>query len=164
MSEFLIREATDDDGPALSRLIADVFAEYDGCLFEPAEFPELERPASAYSERGGRLWVVAREDALVGALAVAVHHRPQEFEIFKVYLDKSVRGQGLAAALLAGANAFAAASGGERLSLWTDTRFTDGHGFYERHGFTRMPGVRALHDVSDTLEFHYAKDVETTAA
>lgn len=159
MGDFLIREGADDDGPGLARLIAGVFDEYEGCLYEPSEFPELERPASAYAERGGRLWVVAQDDRLVGALAIAAHHRPGEFEISKVYLDKAVRGKGLAAALLAGADAFAAASGAARLSLWTDTRFGRGHAFYERHGFVRMPGVRALHDASATLEYHFARDV-----
>lgn len=163
MTDVLIREATDDDGPGLAELIAGVFAEYEGCLYEASEFPEHARPASWFAERGGRLWIVTEDDVLVGSFGIVPGPRTGEFRISKVYLAASQRGRGLAAALLAGAEAFALASGGRRLSLWTDTRFVEGHRFYERNGFLRLPGVRALHDVSNTLEMHYAKDLDQAA-
>ncbi|GBD49526.1 GNAT family N-acetyltransferase [Methylopila sp. Yamaguchi] len=159
MTDVLIREATDADGPALGDLIASVFAELEGKAFDAEAIPGLDRPASYYAERGGRMWVMASGEAILGALALEAHHRPNEFEIDKLYFAKETRGQGFAAALLAGAEAFAAASGGGRLSLWMDSRFEEGRAFCERHGFLRLPGVRALHDANGTLQHHYARDV-----
>lgn len=162
MSEILIREARDADGPALSALVAAVFAEFEGCLFLPQEFPELAAPASHYAGQGGRLWVAERPDAqgreLVGSIAVAATFRPGVFELFKVYVARQGRGTGLAQSLLATALAFARERNGAALTLWSDSRFLSGHRFYTKHGFRRLPGLRALHDVSRTLEFGFARD------
>ena len=54
-----IRPVTDADGPAVARVIAACFAEYPGCFYADAEFPELARPATIYASRGGRMWVAA---------------------------------------------------------------------------------------------------------
>jgi putative acetyltransferase len=159
MPEFVIREATDEDGPALAELFHEIWSRYEGCAFEP-EDPELfERPASWFAERGGRLWVVMRDGAVAGSLGVARHARPQEFALSMICLDEPSRGQGLATALLAGADAFAAASEGTRLNLWIDQRLADGVRFLERQGFLRDPGVRQHDDGSGALQAHYSKEV-----
>jgi putative acetyltransferase len=153
-----IRPGADADGPALRALIAGVFAEYEGCPFVDAEFPELDAPATHYGRKAGRLWVA--EDAagrVVGSLAVAATHRAGVFELFKVYLAAPARGRGTAARLLGLALDHARAQGATRLVLWSDTRFVDGHRFYARHGFHRFPGTRALHDAATTLEFGFAR-------
>jgi putative acetyltransferase len=43
--------------------------------------------------------------------------------------------------------------------LWTDIRFEDAHRLYERLGYVRAPGTRALHDASDTVEYRYSKEL-----
>ena len=158
-----IRVASDEDGPNLSRLIAGIFAEYENCPFVPEEFPELAAPASHYARRGGQLWVVdgPAGEGLVGSLAIAATHRPGIFELFKVYLAMPARRAGLASKLLAMAEAFAIERGGERLVLWSDSRFEVGHAFYLSRGFHRVAGLRALHDEADTLEFGFAKSMLT---
>lgn len=156
----LLRRGDDRDGPALRALIAGVFAEYENCPFVDAEFPELAAPASHYRARGGELWIAEEADGrVVGSLAVAARYRPGEFELFKVYLHAATRGRGVAARLLGLAIDHARARGGARLVLWSDTRFLDGHRFYARHGFRRVPGIRALHDAALTLEFGFARDL-----
>jgi putative acetyltransferase len=159
-----IRLASDEDGPDLSRLIAGVFAEYENCPFVPEEFPELVQPATYYARRGGQIWVVddPSGQGLAGSLAIAATHRPGIFELFKVYLAKSARRAGLASRMLAVAEEFAIERGGERLVLWSDSRFEDGHAFYLRRGFHRVAGLRALHDAADTLEFGFAKALPTS--
>jgi putative acetyltransferase len=161
MNEFVIREARDAEGPALSALVAAVFAEYEGCLFLAEEFPELPAPATYYAGRGGRLWVAEQPDGqgdLAGSIAVAATFRPALFELFKVYVAREARGTGLAQRLLDTALSFARAQGGTAVTLWSDSRFLSGHRFYTKHGFRRLPGLRALHDVSRTLEFGFARD------
>ena len=153
-----IRPATDDDGAAIARLIAGCFAEYEGCLYLDAEFPELARPASHYAAIGGRLW--AAEDAggaVVGSLAVFATSDPTVHEIVKVYLAAPARGRGTAARMLALALDFARGAEAQAVRLWTDTRFADAHRFYERHGFERLPGTRFVGDVSSSWEFSYRK-------
>ena len=52
---------------------------------------------------------------------------------------------------------FARARRASEIMLWTDTRFHAGHGFYEKTGFTRIAGIRQLHDASETFEFGYRR-------
>ena len=68
------------------------------------------------------------------------------------------RGGGLAARLLARAEAHAAAAGATRFELWSDTRFERAHRFYEkRSSYLRAGPIRPLNDLSHSLEFGYAK-------
>jgi putative acetyltransferase len=153
-----IREARDADGAALSRLIASVFAEYEGVLFRPEEFPELAAVASHFEARGGRLLVAEAGGRIVGSFGYVMTHEEGVAEILKVYLAREFRGRGIAGRLLARALDEAEAAGARGLVLWSDLRFTEGHRFYERHGFVRGAGLRALHDASETLEIPYRLD------
>jgi putative acetyltransferase len=154
-----IRPAVNADGPAIGRLIAGVFAEYPGCVYVPAEFPELTAVADHYAGRDGAIWVVERAGDIIGSLAVAASYDPGVMELHKVYLSSRHRGRGVAGRLLELGEAFARGRGAHTLRLWTDTRFVQGHRFYERQGFIRQPGVRALHDASASLEYPYAKAI-----
>ena len=116
------------------------------------EEPNLRAPASYYLHRGGRLWVTP---GLTGMAATRPRHGA-EWEICRMYVHPDHHGTGLAHALLDHAEAHAAAMGAVRLVLWTDTRFTRAHRFYERRGYTRFGGVRALHDQANTHEYSYA--------
>ncbi len=155
----VIRDAVDGDGPRLSDLIRTVFAEYEDCPFVPEEFPELAAPASHFARLGGRLWV-AQADDIVGSLAVVPSWKPDEAELFKVYLARDWRGRGTAARLLGLALAWAREHGMQRVGLWSDTRFSDGHRFYRRQGFLQRPGARALHDVGRTFEYRFTKSLD----
>jgi putative acetyltransferase len=152
-----IRLGTDDDSGACGDLIREIFAEYPGCLFLPSEFPELEALATHFASRRGRLWVAESGSTLVGCLGVDEAPLTDGMELHKLYVARSTRGQGLAGRLYALAEDFAVAHGAAFIELWTDTRFVDAHRFYERRGFSRLPGRRALDDASDSYEFHYRK-------
>lgn len=156
--QAMIRPGGDHDGPALAELIASIFAEYAGCLFVDSEFPELEQVSRHFTERGGAIWVACdAEGRVVGSLAIAPRGPPDiaAFELFKVYVAPALRGGDLAGALLAKGVAFAVARDARQLCLWTDTRFTRAHAFYEKRGFVRTGGERALEDASNTREFEY---------
>lgn len=155
MSYTFIRSARDDDGPELAKLIAGIFADYDNCLYKPSEFPELAHPASYYAAKGGQMWVAEQDGELVGSLAIAETTDEQVFELFKVYVAKKGRGQGLAWAMYQQATDLVDSREGTEIKLWTDTRFIEGHQFYEKIGFEKLPVIRRLNDVSDTWEFCY---------
>ncbi|HAT87244.1 MAG TPA: GNAT family N-acetyltransferase [Rhizobiales bacterium] len=155
MSFSFIRSARDDDGPLLAKLIAGIFADYDNCIFEPTEFPELDHPASYYAAKGGQMWVVEQDDTLVGCLAISETTDEGIFELFKVYVAKETRGQGLAWSMFQQATDLVDSRDGHEIKLWTDTRFVEGHQFYEKISFEKMPVIRRLNDVSNTWEFCY---------
>lgn len=159
----ILRPACDEDGPAIAAVIATCFAAYPGCLFEPAEFPELAAIASHFSARNGALWVAAHGSRVVGSLAVAATPDPAVYELSKVYLLPPERGAGVASRMLGIAEAFASAQGARRLRLWTDTRFVEAHRFYRRRGFAPIAVRRRLADVSDTWEFAFAKPLGAPA-
>ncbi len=71
----------------------------------------------------------------------------------------SPHGAGLGHRLLDEAEAHARAAGATRLVLWSDTRFDRAHRFYEKHSYVRHGPIRVLDDISNSLEFGYAKPV-----
>ena len=112
----------------------------------------MRAPASHYLNHGGRLWVTDGVDGMVGTRPL----HAAEWEICRMYVHPDHHGTGLAHTLLDHAEAYAVQQGAIQLILWTDTRFTRAHRFYERRGYVRFGPVRALHDLSNTHEFAYA--------
>lgn len=158
-----IRPARDDDSGPLSALIAASFAEYPGCLFVEDELLELRRPASYFAAKGGLLWIVDGPDGrMAGSLGVVPVPEQNAVELAKVYVDSTLRGSGLAQALFAKAMDFAEQGGFTEIVLWSDSRFTRGHRFYEKLGFTRWPGERYLGDVSESWEYHFRKPLRVS--
>jgi putative acetyltransferase len=158
-----IRAARDTDSEPLAALISASFAEYPNCIFALSEFPELRRPASHFASKGGRLWIADGPDGDIAAsLGVTPIPEQNAVEITKVYADPAFRGTGLAQTLFAEALAFAEAGGFAEMMLWSDSRFSRGHRFYEKLGFRRWPGERYLADISATWEYHFRKPLRTT--
>jgi GNAT superfamily N-acetyltransferase len=120
------------------------------------EVPELRALASYYAGQGGALWaaeVAGRVVGMVGARPLG----EGAWEVCKMYADAGQRGTGLAQALLGAAEGFARAAGGREMRLWSDTRFERAHRFYEKQGYVRGGPLRVLGDLSNSLEFAYAK-------
>nr|WP_245293278.1 GNAT family N-acetyltransferase [Mongoliimonas terrestris] len=161
LSDLVIRDAVDADGPAIAALIRSVFDEYPGCPFVLAEFPELQAPASHYRSKGGRLLVlVDSAGTVLGSTAITPADGDNRFELFKVYLSADLRGGGHARRLFDTAVDWARHEGATSLRLWTDTRFTRGHRFYEKLGFTRQPVVRFLADATAAWEYAYVRVID----
>jgi ribosomal protein S18 acetylase RimI-like enzyme len=154
-----IRFGQDTDGPAIIALIGACWSAYPGIKMDvDREMPELHALATYYAGQGGALWVAETDGKVVGMIAA----RPMDaatWEICRVYVDPCLHGSGLGHALLDQAERHAIAAGAERLALWTDTRFDRAHRFYEKRSYIRHGPVRVLHDISNSLEFGYAKPV-----
>lgn len=155
VSDFSIRPATDEDGAAIAGVLEAVFAEYPGCLWESSEFPELARPRSSFTAMRGRLWVVEHEGRVVGSVGYSADD--EGVELRKLYLLPIARGRGLSRVLVDLVEKAAREESARRIHLWSDTRFVTAHAVYEKLGYRRLEGTRALHDVSDTIEFHFEK-------
>lgn len=153
-----IRPGSDDDGDAIAAIIAAVFAGYPDCPFDrAAEFPELDRVAGHFAERGGRIWVAEADNRVIGCFAIAPTRAEGAWEIFKVYLLPAYRGRGVARRMLAAGLDFARRGGAVRVRLWSDTRFAEGHAFYRKCGFERLPVKRYLADLGRTWEYCFVR-------
>jgi GNAT superfamily N-acetyltransferase len=156
----IIRPGRDSDGPALIALIWSCWSAYPGVKMDvDGEMPELHALATYYAGKGGALWVAEDASGIVGMIAT----RPGAAgasEICRVYVSPPLHGSGLGATLLAAAENYAIAAGAVQLVLWTDTRFDRAHRFYEKHSYVRHGPVRVLNDVSNSLEYAYAKPAD----
>jgi GNAT superfamily N-acetyltransferase len=153
-----LREGRDSDADGFIALIGACWGEYPGCILDvDGEVPELRALATYFRDQGGRLWVAEQDGSLLGMVGTRPLKEDAAWEICRMYVDAAARGSGLASRLLDTAEAHAGASGAERLVLWTDTRFTRAHGFYEKRGYVRQGSIRILDDISHSLEFRYTK-------
>jgi GNAT superfamily N-acetyltransferase len=156
-AQFL-REGRDSDAEGFIALIGACWGEYPGCILDvDGEVPELRALATYFRDQGGMLWVAEQEGRIHGMIGTRPLKEDAAWEICRMYVDAAARGSGIATRLLDTAEAHARAAGAERMILWTDTRFTRAHGFYEKLGYVRQGSIRILDDVSNSLEFRYAK-------
>jgi len=152
-----LRPGRDADGPALTALIWACWSQYPGVRMDvDREMLELHSLATYY---GGSLWIAELDQRVVGMIAT----RPvgeNTWEICRVYVDPSLHGSRLGHVLLDVAENHAIGHGALRLALWSDTRFVRAHRFYEKRSYVRHGPIRVLRDISDSLEFGYAKPVD----
>ena len=155
-----MRDGRDDDASQLIALMAAVFAEYSGCVLDvDGEEPDLRAIATYYRGYGGRFWVAEHPDGgrIVGMIGGRPLNGGPYWELKKLYIDKRCRGIGLGRLMVGLVESEALQRGAPVLELWSDTRFLDAHRLYERLGYHRRPGLRELHDLSNSVEFHYTK-------
>lgn len=167
-----IREARDDDALDLIELIGSCFGEYVGCVLDvDGELPELRRLASWARERGGTFWVAEQAEggpvvAMGGFTWAEPSSGPEGFapagagvELRKLYVHRRARTGGLGGALLDRVEAAARERGAAFVEMWSDTRFTTAHRFYERRGYLRGSSTRDLHDKSASVEHYFKKEL-----
>lgn len=159
LSECLIRPAEDADAEGLINLIGSVWGEYPGCVLDlEHEERDLLAIATAFKKKNGAFWVgTDREGKVVGSAGLAPMAVQGKMELRKLYVARTHRNTGLGSRLLGWVENEARRRGGAVLELWSDTRFLDGHRFYEKAGYVRGSLTRELHDLSKTVEYHYAK-------
>lgn len=152
-----IRPGLDTDADAIIALIGACWSQYPGVMMDvDGEMPELRALASYYAGQGGMLWVT---DDLSGMIAT----RPLKdgiWEICRVYVHPSRHGSGQAHALLDTAERHGIDRGATRFVLWSDTRFARAHHFYEKRSYVRSGPIRVLDDISNSLEYGYAKPID----
>ena len=163
-----IRPGRDSDAEQLIGLIAACWGMYPGVRMDvDGEMPELRALATYYARAGGALWVAEDGGVVLGMVAVRPHVAPEggvqpsgAWELCRVYVHPSQHGSGLGHALVDVAEAHAIAAGAQRFVLWSDTRFDRAHRFYEKRSYVRAGPIRVLQDISQSLEFAYAKPVD----
>jgi len=153
---LILRPGQDSDADGLIALIGRCWADYPGCILDiEHEEQELLALASYCAARGGALWIADDAGAVVGMAAVVRGN--EAWELKKLYVHPDRHGSGLGHQLLDTAEAYASAAGAQRMVLWSDTRFNRAHRFYEKRSWVREGPIRALNDLSHTLEYGYSK-------
>jgi GNAT superfamily N-acetyltransferase len=152
----VVRAGRDADAAGFIALIGACWAEYPGVVLDvDAELPEVRALATHMAARGGALWTAEAGGIVVGM--VATYPAKDAWHVSRLYVDAGQRGTGLGHDLLRRAEDHARAAGATRMALWSDVLFTRAHAFYEKHGYLRRGGLRALHDLSNTIEAGFAK-------
>lgn len=157
ISEIRIRDAEDTDSDGLIALIGGCFDEYPGCLLDLEEMPELLAIATTFRGMSGRFWVAERAGRVVGCIGFSPGKKPGYAELKKLYVEKAARNTGLGGTLCALVEEEARKEGFTGVEMWSDTRFTTAHRFYEKRGYRRGAETRFLHDRSATEEYYFAR-------
>lgn len=156
----LIRSAVDSDAPGLIELIGSCFSEYDGCVLDTDhEMVHLRRVATHFAAAGGKAWVAEVAGSVVGSVGCRPALDPGGLELQMLYVMAPWRRRGLGSRLVDLVEGEAGRRRATFVELWTDTRFTDAHRLYRSLGYTELPGVRQLHDLSATVEYHFIKSL-----
>jgi len=161
-----LRLVRDTDSAAMIELIAGCWAEYPGIVLAvDEEEPWLRHPATYYAGAGpsARMWVVEDPDGLAACIGVKPQRDWSGAELKSLYVAAWARRRGLGAALVGLVEDYAREHGATTLTLWSDSRFADAHRLYARLGYERA-GDRELHDLSNTTEYGFSKDLGTRDA
>ncbi len=162
-AKYTYRAGRNDDADALIALLGSCFAEYENCVLDvDGEIPELRAIADAFAAWGGDFRVAERGGRVVACIGFARHEggEPEHYELKKLYAYSDERGaEGPATPLVDWVEGAVVARGGVSIDLWSDTRFTRAHRFYEKRGYQKTGETRELFDKSDTIEFRFVKRV-----
>jgi putative acetyltransferase len=160
---FAIRRARDDDAQDLFGLLALCFAEYPGCYVDPHEdLTDLRTPGRSFADNGGAFWVAEDARGRVCACIGVDYPSGGAGELYRLYVRPDLRRRGLGERLIRLAEAHARDRSSERMFFWSDTRFSTAHRLYERLGYRRAEGTRALGDVSNSVEYRFEKRLQAT--
>lgn len=156
LKNISIRRASDNDAAGLIDLIGTIFKDYENCILDLDDLDkELLAIDTAMRALGGKFWVATFEDRIVGAIGYGL--KGGYIELKRLYVAKDCRGTGLANKLTDLVYKAARDAGAGAIELWSDTRFSEAHAFYLKHGFEKQPETRDLNDLSNSTEFHFIK-------
>jgi predicted N-acetyltransferase YhbS len=133
MNDIILREATDDDIPALVAVLKAAFEEYRG---------RLDPPSGAHAETAAKVRAVLRTAHAVLALAGdqvvgCVFYTPvgDHVDLFRLAVLPAQRRRGIAGALIANVEARAHELGLARVQLGVRVALPGNRAYYERLGY-----------------------------
>ena len=107
-------------------------------LLEPADEPQLIRPFETIIDPGGAILVAINDNEVIGTCAI-VPHGTSEFELVKLSVAPSARGQGIGRQLIDVCLELARQRGATRVDLLSSSRLGAALRLYERAGFRHAP-------------------------
>lgn len=157
------RPVRDEDAPAITVMIAETFAQFEGCVFDMiGEWQHIYSPAAWADSDRRAFWVVENHAdsqilATVACAPMTTGDEPAMAELKHLYVASAARRLGLGNSLVRHVETYARTLGVRHLYLWSDTRFTDAHRLYKKLGYTQSANVRALWDVSNSFDYRFDK-------
>ena len=156
------RLATDADSPHLIDLIAGIYAEYGEVMHTTGADADLLSIEACYHNRGGAFILLEDEVGRIVASHATSPIAPDAglLTFRRLYLDRSLRGQGIGKRLMDWAVGWSRDHGYQRVEFWSDTRFVHAHAFFERYGFTKTGKIRDMDDGAlPYSEYFFAMDL-----
>ncbi len=127
-----ILEVTPEDRISFKKFILDVWKEFGWT--EDQIYPDLENPYDFYKSNGGILYLLKKNNLIVGSIAVTDEEN-KIAEISRLYLDKNVRGKGFGNKLIDLAIQFCKEKRFNKIILSSDKIFKTAHNLYQKKGF-----------------------------
>jgi N-acetylglutamate synthase-like GNAT family acetyltransferase len=140
--DYVLREATNADVPAVWTLISSVLSSYGITTNRQTTDKDLVDIEANYWDRKGAFFLLVRGEEVIGT--AALHHETDAVcEICRMYLAPQYRGQGLGRRLLEHCVREARERGFEEMCLKTASVLVEAISLYKRAGFTIMEGAEA---------------------
>ncbi len=134
MSSFTLVEYADVHQSAFKSLNVEWLVQFN--LLEPRDLEALDNPRETILDGGGAIYLAMAGDEVIGSAAVMVDHG--EYELAKMTVAKSYRGQGVSKALLGRCIDFARSRKASRLILYSNHQLTSAIRLYESYGFRHV--------------------------
>ena len=142
MSAGLIRDASEQDAPAVTALWTEAYVnEGEGgrtISYSEADFTETFRQ--------GHMFVAEQEGTVIGVVALAAPGTPghaiaqaEEAELSRLVVSASARHLGIGQALVERCHELARAAGWSAIALWSRRYQLAAHRLYESLGYERVP-------------------------
>ncbi len=131
---MIIRAYDSKDFDAVASLVETVLREFGFGANVGHARQDLENIQTSYAGPRAGFWVAEEDDAICGTIAI----RPKDdatCELKRLYVNSSMRGRGIGAALYAHAESFARAAGYTRIWLDSSRKFVGARKLYEKNGF-----------------------------
>jgi putative acetyltransferase len=151
-----IRPATKKDVPQITKLIGDIWAEYDCILDTQGDDMYLLAPDAYFHSKDGEFWVAAESNEIIATVGVLMSDG-KTAELKSLYVREDFRRQKLGENLIKLAVKSASMKSRSEIILWSDTRFTNAHRLYEKLGF-KLLGKRELKDINKSIELGFKRN------
>jgi len=140
-TEVTIREFAPGDEAAFRELNEEWIRRY--FVIEPKDEAVFADPRGSILDRGGRIFLAFQDGQPVGCCAL-LWMNSGEFEVAKMAVTESYRGNGIGRRILERAISEARASGASRLYLETNRKMQPAIRLYESLGFRHLPAERIV--------------------
>ena len=109
-------------------------------LTESHDLEVLDDPEGAILQRGGHIYLALQDGKVVGTSALA-REDDETFELAKMSVAPSLRGQGIGQLLIGHCIARARDLGAKKLLLWSNSQLQPAIALYSKFGFRHTPVV-----------------------
>ncbi|WP_299215747.1 GNAT family N-acetyltransferase [uncultured Dokdonia sp.] len=106
---------------------------------EPYDNEVLSNPETYIISKGGHIFFAIIDEKVVGTVALMPMPEPHVYELTKMAVDTSIRGQGIGQQLMAHCIAFAKAEKAPKLVLYSNTLLENAIYIYRKCGFVEVP-------------------------